>query len=279
MEHAFEPQGYQEKLREMLTIEAAMQRRWDAEKIFEVDAPAPGSEDDRKEKYMTSFPFPYMNGKAHLGHTFTFSKCEFSAGFQRMLGKRCTFPFAMHCTGMPIKACADKLKREMEEFGFPPQFAEQADSLYQWQIMASLGLTDDEIKPFAAAEHWLTFFPLSWISDMKRMGVKVDWRRNYISTDANPFFDSFVQWTFLRLKERNRIKFGRRYTIFSPKEGQPCMDHDRSSGEEVGLREFTVAKLKLRSPYPPKLTAVGSKSVYLLAATQRPETLSGQTSC
>jgi leucyl-tRNA synthetase len=23
---------------------------------------------------------------------------------------------------MPIKACADKLKREMEEFGFPPNF-------------------------------------------------------------------------------------------------------------------------------------------------------------
>ena len=23
---------------------------------------------------------------------------------------------------MPIKACADKLKREFEEFGFPPQF-------------------------------------------------------------------------------------------------------------------------------------------------------------
>lgn len=32
------------------------------------------------------------------------------------------FPFGFHCTGMPIKACADKLKREMEEFGFPPKF-------------------------------------------------------------------------------------------------------------------------------------------------------------
>lgn len=31
----------------------------------------------------------------------------------------------MHCTGMPIKACADKLKREMEDFGFPPNFPEE----------------------------------------------------------------------------------------------------------------------------------------------------------
>ena len=33
----------------------------------------------------------------------------------------------MHCTGMPIKACADKLKREMEDFGFPPNFPEETD--------------------------------------------------------------------------------------------------------------------------------------------------------
>lgn len=32
------------------------------------------------------------------------------------------FPFGFHCTGMPIKACADKLKREMETYGFPPKF-------------------------------------------------------------------------------------------------------------------------------------------------------------
>jgi leucyl-tRNA synthetase len=25
-------------------------------------------------------------------------------------------------TGMPIKACADKIKRELETFGYPPQF-------------------------------------------------------------------------------------------------------------------------------------------------------------
>ncbi len=29
---------------------------------------------------------------------------------------------------MPIKACADKLKREMEDFGFPPNFPEETDA-------------------------------------------------------------------------------------------------------------------------------------------------------
>ena len=71
----------------------------------------------RGGKFMTTFPYPYMNGRLHLGHTFTLSKSEFAVGFQRMMGKKCLYPFSFHCTGMPIKACADKLKREIEDFG------------------------------------------------------------------------------------------------------------------------------------------------------------------
>ena len=52
------------------------------------------------------------------------TKCDFAVGYQRLLGKKCLYPFAFHCTGMPIKACADKLKREMEDFGYPPKFPE-----------------------------------------------------------------------------------------------------------------------------------------------------------
>lgn len=37
------------------------------------------------------------------------------------------FPFGFHCTGMPIKACADRLLREMEEYGNPPQFPSPND--------------------------------------------------------------------------------------------------------------------------------------------------------
>ena len=44
---------------------------------------------------------------------------------------------------------------------------------YQWQIMQSLGLTDDEIAKFADPHHWLKYFPPLCVKDLKQMGLKV----------------------------------------------------------------------------------------------------------
>uniref|UniRef100_A0AAQ6AJW2 leucine--tRNA ligase n=1 Tax=Amphiprion ocellaris TaxID=80972 RepID=A0AAQ6AJW2_AMPOC len=180
-----------------------------------------------------------MNGRLHLGHTFSLSKCESKAA------------------------------------------AKSGSSAFQWDIMRSLGLKDDEIVEFANAEHWLEYFPPLAVKDLKQMGVKVDWRRSFITTDVNPFYDSFVRWQFVTLKERKKIKFGKRYTIYSPKDGQPCMDHDRQTGEGVGPQEYTLIKMKIVEPYTAKFKSkvFYSKNIFLVAATLRPETMFGQTNC
>ena len=41
--------------------------------------------------------------------------------------------------------------------------------------------------------------------------IKVDWRRSFLTTDVNPYYDAFVRWQFIRLKERNKPKFGKRW--------------------------------------------------------------------
>ncbi|CAK6446187.1 unnamed protein product [Pipistrellus nathusii] len=290
-------------------IEKEIQQKWDTEKVYEVNA-SNSEKQTSQGKYFVTFPYPYMNGRLHLGHTFSLSKCEFAVGYQRLKGKICLFPFGLHCTGMPIKACADKLKREIELYGCPPDFPDEEEeeeevnaktedaiikdkakgkkskavakagsSKYQWGIMRSLGLADEEIGKFSEAEHWLDYFPPLAIQDLKRMGLKIDWRRSFITTDVNPYYDSFVRWQFLTLRERNKIKFGKRYTIYSPKDGQPCMDHDRQTGEGVGPQEYSLIKLKVLEPYPSKLSGLKGKNIFLVAATLRPETMFGQTNC
>uniref|UniRef100_A0A1I8FNQ2 Aminopeptidase n=1 Tax=Macrostomum lignano TaxID=282301 RepID=A0A1I8FNQ2_9PLAT len=98
---------------------ASRAAQWEAEAIFELDA---DTGPEPQEKYMVTFPYPYMNGQLHLGHVFSLSKNEFAIGFERLRGKRALWPFGLHCTGMPIKASADKLAREVELYGYPPQF-------------------------------------------------------------------------------------------------------------------------------------------------------------
>jgi leucyl-tRNA synthetase len=65
-----------------------------------------------------------MNGKLHLGHAFTLTKAEFAARFQQLNGKHVLWPFAYHCTGMPIVASANKLKKELESPVNPEEQAE-----------------------------------------------------------------------------------------------------------------------------------------------------------
>ncbi|KAG9508813.1 Leucine--tRNA ligase, cytoplasmic, partial [Fragariocoptes setiger] len=300
------PAGNYAKTQEYREMEKRIQESWKEQRLFEVDAP----DDASGEKFFATFPYPYMNGKLHLGHSFSLSKVDFAVAYQRLLGKRAVLPFGFHCTGMPIKACADKLKREIEEFGYPPKFPVDGDRTeenlpenvgkakkskvqaksegfkYQWQIMREnikldlpkdmveedrLAKIDEEIRKFVDPEYWFAYFPAQAKTDLEAFGLGVDWRRTFITTNANPFYDSFVKWQFLRLKEKNKIRFGKRHTIYSPLDNQPCMDHDRSSGEGVLPVERTFLKVRVVGPSNLPVLANCSQ-VFVLIHPPQPET-------
>jgi leucyl-tRNA synthetase len=384
-------------------IEVDVQKKWEELKVFEEDAP-----DDKQEKFMCTFPYPYMNGLLHIGHAFTLTKSLFSAHFHKLLGKKVLHPFGFHVTGMPIQAAANKLKREFETYGSPyPCFpagrpapkdvdgviamddagvtlvwkappctgnkaikayhvhmkvgegnfeeickcpqpdpetlqaqgkkvmckaridsgccvykitveladgsfapeskfsdavdvdaapkdkkagappgkrvakkiqAKTGDAAFQWEILVAMGLEADDIPPFSDAMHWLEYFPPKGVRDLKRFGAPIDFRRSFITTEVNPYYDKFIRWQFRKLKATDKIAFGKRPTIFSELDGQACMDHDRAEGEGVGPQEYTAIKLKVLE-LPPAMKTLNGKNVYLLAATLRPETMCGQTNC
>lgn len=81
IKHSFEFQATLDrkgtfKVEYLQDIEKKVQAKWDNEKIFEMEAPEDGKP---HEKFMCTFPYPYMNGRLHLGHTFSLSKCEVSS--------------------------------------------------------------------------------------------------------------------------------------------------------------------------------------------------------
>ena len=116
------------------------------------------------------------------------------------------------------------------------------------------------------------------MEDLKKFGLCADFRRSFITTSVNPYYDSFVRWQFLKLKEAGRVKFGKRPSIFSPLDGQICADHDRASGEGVIPQAYTCIKIKVLE-LKGKLAELQGKDVFLVAATLRPETMYGQTNC
>eukprot|EP00854_Cymbomonas_tetramitiformis_P006329 gene6329-7584_t len=291
----------------LLEIQAKSQKKWKDEKVFESDAPT-DVVSTPENKFYGNFPYPYMNGLLHLGHAFSLSKLEFAAAYSRMQGKHTLFPFAFHCTGMPIKAAADKLNRECEKFGCPPQFpapedvapkeeapkaedgkdptkfkgkktkavAKSGTEVYQWNILKSSGIDEAELPKFRDSVHWLRFFPPIGKEDVNLMGCGVDWRRSFITTDLNPYYDSFVRWQLNTMYTQKKCVKDKRFSVYSAVDGQPCADHDRATGEGVLPQDYTLIKMEALE-LPGKLAALEGKKVYLCAATLRPETMIGQT--
>lgn len=312
--------------------EKSIQQKWAETKVYESDAPSikdvplrsvsPAELRSKEPKFFGTMAYPYMNGRLHLGHSFTASKIEFGARVAQMQGRRVLFPQGYHCTGMPIKACADKLVREIELFGenferfqendlvngekedppAPTQEQTKTDvtkfvakkskaaakavkgATYQFQIMQALGIPLQDIHKFADSRYWLEYFPPLCKKDLTDFGARVDWRRSFVTTDANPYYDSFIRWQMRRLKELGKIKFGKRYTMYSPKDQQACLDHDRSTGEGVGVQEYTALKMRVVEWPESAQKALKDElpenaNVYFVAATLRPETMYGQTGC
>lgn len=229
---------------------------------------------------------------------------------------------------MLSQKAANKLKSEIELYGCPPKFPEDDPEVRakmeaekaaeaaakakaanpekkakggktklvsktgtgivrQWNILAKMVPTD-EIPQFVDPIHWLHYFPPIGVEHMKRFGAGVDWRRAFITTSVNPYYDAFIRWQFHVLREKNKILFGKRNNVFSLVDGQVCADHDRSEGEGVGPQEYTLIKLKVLDIEAPQerhskivnlLKSQSGKNVYLVPATLRPETMYGQTNC
>lgn len=56
---------------------------------------------------------------------------------------------------------------------------------YQFQILELIGVPRHEIKKFVDPQHWLTYFPPIAKTDLNAMGARVDWRRQFVTSELS----------------------------------------------------------------------------------------------
>ncbi|KAI3867293.1 hypothetical protein MKW98_001727 [Papaver atlanticum] len=94
----------------LLEIERNVQTWWDESDVFRTaSCEKPPKLGETSYGYLISL-IPTL---LHLGHAFSLSKLEFAAAYQLFRGANVLLPIGFHCTGMPIKASADKLAWEI----------------------------------------------------------------------------------------------------------------------------------------------------------------------
>ncbi len=241
-----EPRKPVQWVRELAAIEEKWAVRWQEARVYEAD-PEPG-----REKFFATYPYSYMNAFAHVGHAYTMLRTDLKVRHERARGRNTLYPFGFHVTGTPIVAAAARIAKK------DPQ---------QIKILVDSGIPEDQVERFKDPQYWIDFFPDQWKSDVSRFALAVDWRRSFITTQLNPYYDRFIRWQFLRLKEGGYVRTGRHPVVWDPVEKAVVGDHDRTQGEGVAPQEAVLLKFPIQ----------GEEDRFLIAATLRPETVFGQT--
>jgi leucyl-tRNA synthetase len=224
-------------------LEQKWQQRWENAHLFEADP------DLNREKKMVTFPFPYMNGPLHVGHTFTASRVDAYARFKRMQGYNVLWPWAWHWTGQPLLGASQRVAR--------------GDAAFIKVLREVDGVPEAELKRFVDPHYMAQYYTDEGRKAAKSIGFSVDWRREF--TTITPTFEKFIEWQYKNLKEKGYVTRGTHPVVWCPKDQSPTGDHDRQVGEGVTPEEYTLIKYRLPD------------GRVLPAATFRPETIYGIT--
>jgi leucyl-tRNA synthetase len=224
-------------------IEQKWRQKWEAAHLFEADP------DPSREKKMVTFPYPYMNGPLHVGHTFTASRVDVYARFKRMQGYNVLWPWGWHWTGQPLLGASQRVAR--------------GDEAYIKVLRDIDGVPEAELKKFVDPFYMAQYYTNEGRLAAKNVGFSVDWRREF--TTVLPTYQKFIEWQYKNLKEKGFVTRGTHPVVWCPKDQSPTGDHDRQVGEGVTPEEYTLIKYRL------------DEKTFLPAATFRPETIYGIT--
>ena len=216
---------------------------WRENGIFEADP-------NDKSKIFVTFPFPYMNGPLHLGHAFTALRVDVYARLKRMQGFNVLFPWAWHWTGATIAGQAKRIAEHDE---------------HVIRVLVEIdGVNPREVEKFIDPIYMAKYYTNENKFVVDGLGFSVDWRREFHTTSHHKAFSKFIEWQYLKLREKGYIVKGTHPIVWCPRCKSPTGDHDRLEGVGVSPEKYILMKFKCGD-------------LILPAATFRPETIYGVT--
>src|SRR5205809_844884 len=218
-------------------IEARWADYWTKEKLFSGPTPPPG---ETRPVFTLLLPPPNVTGRLHMGHMLNQTQMDIIVRWHRMRGFLTLWlPGTDHAgiaTQMMVERQLASEGKERRDLG-REKFVERV-----WE--------------------WKRHYGGAILDQMKRLGVSVDWDREYFTMDEN--LSRAVREVFVRLYEEGLIYRGKYIVNWCPR----C--ETAISDLEVKHEEVAGKLYEIRYP------VIGT-SEFITVATTRPETMLGDT--
>src|SRR6202451_3990031 len=218
-------------------IETHWAEYWVKEKLFSVPTPPEG---ETRPVFTILLPPPNVTGRLHMGHMLNQTQMDIIARWHRMRG--------FITLWLPATDHASIATQMMVE-----------------RQLASEGIKRRDLgreKFIERVWEWKKLYGGAILDQMKRLGVSVDWDREYFTMDEN--LSRAVREVFVRLYEDGLIYRGKYIVNWCPRCGTAISD--------LEVKHEDVAGKLWEIRYP----VVGS-SEFITVATTRPETMLGDT--
>ena len=225
-------------------IEEKWANFWIAEKLFAVPTPAeriPAAPTGAAApgRFVQLLPPPNVTGRLHMGHMLNQTEMDILARWHRMLGEQSVWVPGTDHAGIATQMMVERA------------------------LKAEGGPTRQELGREAFTERvwcWRKQYGGAIIEQMKRLGVSVDWSREYFTMDER--LNVAVREAFVRLWEQGLIYRGAYIVNWDPQIETAVSDLEVESEERTGkLYEIRYA------------LADGTGAITI--ATTRPETMLG----
>ncbi len=220
---------------------------WVRENLFTQPAPDPSLQNQRPggRPFTILLPPPNVTGRLHMGHMLNQTEMDILTRWRRMSGRR-----ALWLPGTDHAGIATQMMVERQ--------------------LASEGSSRQKLGREAFVERvwqWRRHYGGAILEQMKRLGVSVDWSREYFTMDER--LSLAVREAFVRLYEQGLIYRGAYIVNWCPRCQTAISDLEVVHAEQKGhLWEIRY----------PVLGADGKDSgEFITVATTRPETMLGDT--